>query len=384
MKREKAMNIRSPRSFVFASVVLACSVASPSGAQQAVSLGNTVSCERCRLSFEPIAVVYDLDGRAGMSPPAPQSMLRTSTGNLFLTTTNPFAPLYFDEHGTFVRTLGTPGQGPGEYNMPMWLATGPGDTVWTFDAALQRRTAWSPDGSFLITRPLPVSLPHAAVLEDGDLVMTGPVMAGVHVGRPMHRVSAAGELLNSFGDVVPFDRAGHLPGWIRRVLAPSKDGGLWASFRTEYRIERYGSDGRVRRTLERPASWFPARDPAKPTSLAVDGPQPTITSIVEDEEGLVRVLISLPAAQWQQGIGERQLQPGFEAAGVYYTPVLDYRKVFNFMVEIIDPVSNVVVVSHRGDGYAIGWLDKHHLATYREDEVGIPVIEVFRVDVVRP
>ena len=191
------MRGRSAWLLVFASVVVAGSAAGPGVAQQTVSLGNTVECERCRLSFERIATVYDLDGRAGMSPPPPQSMIRTRTGQFFLTTTNPFTPLHFDDRGTFVRTLGTRGQGPGEYSMPMWLAEGRGDTVWTFDPALQRRTAWSPDGSFLTTQSLPVMLPHAVVLETGDVVFTGPVMAGERIGRPLHRTSAAGELLSS-------------------------------------------------------------------------------------------------------------------------------------------------------------------------------------------
>ena len=167
-------------------------------------------------------------------------------------------------------------------------------------------------------------------------------------------------------------------------MAPSRDGGLWASFRTRYRVERFGNDGRVLTTFVRSVGWFPDRDPATPTSLAEDGPQPTVLSIVEDDEGLLRVLIAVPAPQWQQGIGERELQPGFESAGVYHTPILDHRKVYNFVVEVIDPTKGAVVVSHRGEGYAIGWLDNQHLATYREDDVGIPMIEVFRVEVVRP
>jgi hypothetical protein len=360
--------------------IVAASVPILAGAQERVDLGDTVACEGCFVTLERVSVVYDETGEAGMSPPAPQAMLITSSGNLFLTTTNPFRPLHFDDRGAFVGTLGTEGQGPGEYQMPMWLAQGPGDTVWAFDPALQRRTAWSPDGEFLATRALPADLPHAVVLNDGELILTGPVMSEPSFGRPLHRVSREGEIVESFGELVEFEAGGHRPGWIRRVLARSGDGGFWASHRTKYSVEKFAQDGALVGSFERSVGWFPPRDPSESTTLAEDGPQPTIRSIVEDDQGFLRILISLPDPRWEEGLGERELQPGFEAAGVYHTPVLNHGRVYDFVIEIIDPTSGAVLASQRNDGYAVGWVDAEHVATYREDEFDIPIIEVFRVE----
>lgn len=363
---------------------MAVLVSSPAGAQERVNLGDTVACERCSVTLERIAVVHDAAGDAGMSPPAPQSGLLTSSGRLFITTTNPFHPLHYGEDGAFVGTLGREGQGPGEYQMPMWVTEGPGDTVWVFDSMLRRRTGWSPDGDFLDTRPLPTLLPHAVVLDSGELILTGPVMSETSIGRPLHRVSAEGEILESFGEEVEVETGGHLPVGLRRALARSGDGGVWASHTTEYKVEKFDEEGTLLRSFERSVDWFPARDPAESSSFSEEGPPPTIRSIVEDDQGFLRVLISLPDPEWQEWLGERQLQPGFESAGVYYTPVLDHRRVYDFAVEIIDPVSGSVLASHRVDGYAVDWVDSHHLATYREDEFDIPIIEVLRVEVGQP
>lgn len=355
--------------------------------ERAVALAGSATCQRCELHIDRIAVISDEDGNAGMSH-GPESMVRTREGHFIVIPADRnmrMEPLHFGPAGEFLGKLGSPGEGPGEYSLPMSVVKGPDETIWVFDLRLFRRTAWSPRGDYLDSQHLPARLQKAVIFEDGSLVLSGPVMTADSIGLPLHLVSADGEILKSFGPATDVDPAGHIPGWIRRELQNANDGGFWAWHRSRYSIEKYTSTGERVLTLERDVEWFPGRDPGPSTSLAEGGPQPAVKGLVEDENGLLRFLLSLPAANWRQGVGERELEPGFEAVGAYRTPILDRTQVYDFAIEVIDPGTGEVLLSERFDASAFGWVDEDHFATYHtvdldENDLDVPVIEIYRVE----
>ena len=55
----------------------------------------------------------------------------------------------FDASGGFLRTLGGPGDGPGEFRDALGPAIGPGDTVWVADQRAPRYSIFGPDGTYL-------------------------------------------------------------------------------------------------------------------------------------------------------------------------------------------------------------------------------------------
>ncbi len=54
----------------------------------------------------------------------------------------------FDPGGSFARTLGGEGEGPGELRMATGLAFDPGDTLWVVDPLAKRYSVFAPDGRF--------------------------------------------------------------------------------------------------------------------------------------------------------------------------------------------------------------------------------------------
>jgi len=60
----------------------------------------------------------------------------------------------FTANGAHVRTLGGPGQGPGELQGAIFLFVGPGDTLFAPDNQNQRINRYAPDGSVLQSIPL--------------------------------------------------------------------------------------------------------------------------------------------------------------------------------------------------------------------------------------
>jgi hypothetical protein len=51
------------------------------------------------------------------------------------------------QDGEFIRTIGRPGEGPGEYGWVTSVVAGANDSLFVFDAGQQRLTVFSPDGS---------------------------------------------------------------------------------------------------------------------------------------------------------------------------------------------------------------------------------------------
>ncbi|HUF51342.1 MAG TPA: 6-bladed beta-propeller [Longimicrobiales bacterium] len=337
-------------------------------------------CGTCTVTVQRTTVIYDRDGHAGLSSPTPQDVLRTSSGKLVVISTNPAEALLFNEGGDFVKRLGRAGQGPGEYRSPRSAIQGVGDTVWIVDSGLQRRTAWSPDGAYLgAQHRIPSLLVDAVMLPNRSWVLSGPGTGATSIGLPLHLVGDDGTIAMSFGPEIDVNPTGHLPGWIRRRLADAADGNFWAVWRYEYSLEKYDSQGELRQVIERDAPWFSAGEPGRPGRLDRDGPAAAVVGMVENDEGLAKVLVTVPGRNWREGLGERELQPGFEAAGVYWTPIRDYDKVYGFVIEIIDVRRRELLYRRRFNGLALGWVDHNHFATYREDEWAIPVIEIHRV-----
>ncbi len=79
----------------------------------------------------------------------------------------------FDSDGAYRMSLGSQGQGPGEFERPITLALLPGDTLAVYDAGPRRITRFGPDGAFVRTTTLKdtrARIVAAAFLADGRLI----------------------------------------------------------------------------------------------------------------------------------------------------------------------------------------------------------------------
>ena len=82
----------------------------------------------------------------------------------------------FDSTGTFLRTIGREGAGPGEFEVLGWMYVGAGDTLYTFEPSARRVQAFASDGTFLrfgiVTSPRIGGFPYSqGVFANGSLLM---------------------------------------------------------------------------------------------------------------------------------------------------------------------------------------------------------------------
>lgn len=175
----------------------------------------------------------------------------------------------FDENGEHVRTLGGPGEGPGELGPPIGMAVDPDDRVWAADMGNNRYTLWDRDGEVVTTRSRPVTLwPYAWDAGfDGDRLLEHTQIEGDPGDGTWGflRVSASGDVPV---DSLPTPPVDHQPEsyevrddqgamFTAVPFAPSEHravgraGEHWFGVSDAYRLYRAGLDGDTLRIVER-------------------------------------------------------------------------------------------------------------------------------------
>ena len=174
----------------------------------------------------------------------------------------------FDRTGEYVRTLGRPGEGPGEFRGANGMGWGPDGLLWVVDQRLNRFTSFDSTGALVGSRRVPMStLSYAwqgAFTASGELFDLGYVQDG-EKGRPvLLRFDGA----SAYSDTIPFpDPPAHVFSWRNEqggggttipfapehvwTVSPAKQ--LWTSDAEQYRIHRVDLPGDTTLTIVRDA-----------------------------------------------------------------------------------------------------------------------------------
>ena len=119
--------------------------------------------------------------------------------------------LWFDATGRPLRTVGTTGDGPGEYRSITAVLEGPADQVLVYDAGHSRMTVLGRDGQLVRTRPLSsgspaVDLVPLTLLDDGSvLAVQGEIRVysagggAVRDSTPLLRIDSTGASVDTAG-----------------------------------------------------------------------------------------------------------------------------------------------------------------------------------------
>jgi hypothetical protein len=278
----------------------------------------------------------------------------------------------FGADGSFLRSVGRAGDGPGEFRTVNHLALLEGDTIEVYDlggARLQRLGPRFEPGS--ITR-LPGFLASSMRrTTDGRRVVNAIVAAPSGIGLPLHLVSEDGEILASFGSDPPIEdlRTPH-----RRRLSVTPRETAWSSSTTEYRLEEWTWEGLRLRSLVRSATWF-RRDGGR--QLSPDGvPNAGVRAIREDREGRLWVVALVPGTNWESGVGpwEEQL------TGEIVTGITNMERAFDTIIEVIDPGSGRLLGTQRLSVPVQGFVDDGRVYAIEITPIGDYRISVWKLE----
>jgi hypothetical protein len=241
------------------------------------------------------------------------------------------APMVYDDSGRYHGGLAA-GSGDQQFETPLFTRIGPGDSIWIFDAS-QRAFVFDPDRRFVRSIALPASPWDAAILSNGNILIAPantdhplPLLLVTSTGAPLRQIGAADST------IVP------APRW----LVVDRDGTFWTmptQFR--WRLEHWDSNGKSLGVLERHPSWFQRYNRVLPVS-ATQPPQGSILGAWLDATGRFWIMGSAADPQWRKGIGS-------SSRGQHGGVITEPDKVFDTMIEAIDPHSRQMIATTRLD-----------------------------------
>jgi hypothetical protein len=275
----------------------------------------------------------------------------------------------YNGDGSYLRTLTKRGGGPGEVSGGANVATTSGDTVYVFDSSSFRVSVFSPEHHLI--RTLNVPLLSFAATQMGDHLAVAAPKAVNGNSTTLHVMTTAGVVVRSFG--MPVGQVTNAEFQLWRHVAASGDGkSLWAAPKfDDYRLEHWSSSGKLEKLIVRLAQWFtPAGADAvsqwKPGSTP---PPALIAAIREDSLGRLWVITGVAKANWQRITSAN--------------PRAAQHLIFDSWLEVIDPERAAVIARQRLPVHALGFLGAD-LYTYEEDESGVPIVRILKVELRHP
>ncbi len=278
----------------------------------------------------------------------------------------------------FIRAVGRPGQGPGEFSLITAALPLPDGRWALFDPRNLRITHLSPSFEVLFTHPMPVAPAGNGVkpLPDGGFLATGQMVEREHYGSPLVQLDSLGGAVRYFGVDETEQQPGPLRGrMVPRVLAYHPvEGVVTMKTAVEYVIESWNRDGTLRRRILRTVPWFDWPGAAATTGRHLAGaagpPEHNVAGIQFDEAGRLWILTSTSGEDWREGLdrGGR---------------VVDQAKWRDYVLEVFDLRSERSLCTTRlTDLYVTGGFvgpGPGVLSSYREDAAGTPTITFWKL-----
>jgi hypothetical protein len=277
-----------------------------------------------------------------------------------------------DSTGQFLRYIGRPGEGPGEYRRVMAITVGDDDTLFVLDPRLNRLTTLSPVTYDVVTTktlaPGNVIAGSVIRLQHDQLVVNSMFQTRESIGYPLHAFDGSGKFQRSFGADNPIFDPRTIP---RRAITPASDSTVWSALTNRYALELWSpADGMKHLEVVRDAEWFPPYDTRPPLSRD-NPPHPEVIDVAMDHRGWLWTIIRVADRRWRRG-----LEPGPEGGFVAERE----EDVYDTIIEIIDLARRRIVASGRFPQALRPFVEpEHDYAFSYRTENDIPRIDVWRV-----
>lgn len=211
----------------------------------------------------------------------------------------------FDRDGRFLRRMGRPGDGPGEFRVVMDLGIAD-DHLFAVDRVGLRFTLMNRDGSVQSTTRLPTSPGQGgtvALPSEGWLAIAAHIRSPELFGFALHTFDLAGNRLASFD---PANDDALLPQDLDRLARrlSRAENGFWSADVNRYLVRKWDHEGALLASYQRSASWF-AEWTQRSTLSPQGGRMTEVRDIHFDEDRqLLWMLIQVPSDRpdWTEGL----------------------------------------------------------------------------------
>jgi hypothetical protein len=355
------------------STIIALAASSTATAGQSHVVPEAVSCARCSIDVRALVSMGTVEG-PGSLPGRPWDLLVDGKGRYWVALTDHF-PMIFDANGKFIQQFGKKGSGPGEFRFIGLKAALPGDSMLVND--LNRLVVVAPDLS--IARTIRTNL-DVGQIKSLDWPLNNVVFAysrgGAERASTLQQLDLSGPEAQLTRVLLsqPFGRTAAEYASSFRKIGTTKPQYFWAAHVNRYRLVRYDAVGAARDSLERKPAWFPGGAGLGMGNLTRPA-APQFTDMWEDAQGRLWTLSAQPRTDGSQAWRGIKVQ-GNEMAVANMPPAF---KMWRTMVEVIDPVKKRVIARKLLDTYAFAAVSGNRIATFTEDELGIPRITIHQL-----
>jgi DNA-binding beta-propeller fold protein YncE len=286
----------------------------------------------------------------------PSDIAKDAQGNIYILDAGNHRIQKFDSDGNFIETIGSRGQGPGEFYLPLSLDVDSRGYLYVSDPQNQRVQILKPDGADYKTISFHET-PAGTIrlLKSGDIVMGkggivfafGPGGESQSPEKLMKMLDSGGNILKEFGNPVTYkdsfvNRAGN-----NFRFAIDKDDSVYVSFEYQNRIEKYSPLGELLWKADRKLSYSTDLSKAKADvkrsggSVQLRAPQMNRSSmgVAVDSQGRVWVVTFKrqlkEEEQVQSSIGVSMMN-GQRSVSLSYEGATENRETDSFQLEIYD------------------------------------------------
>lgn len=216
------------------------------------------------------------------------------------------------------------------FEKPLFVRIGPGDSLWVFDGS-RRVLVFDPAGVPGRQFTLPLDAWDALVLDDGRLVVS-PANTGD--SNLLALLTGEGVLLRALGGGEP----------ALRLLLRGPDGEVWSLLATrQWRLEQWDTLLGRRAVVDRFPDWYQPYPTYRGPDAATP-PLPSITGGWFDSTGRIWVMGRARDPDWRTGI-----TPASGGIGDSSVVITDLDKVFDTVIEIVDPATGYGITQARFD-----------------------------------
>jgi hypothetical protein len=344
---------------------------------QVLPVGSIKTCPACVIEWKHVLTLGATDDAPLSGMPA--HIARASDGTIYVVDQRDRLPQVLGKDGRQARTFGRRGAGPGEYQEARAILIGADRRLHIIDPVLNRRTILSPTGELLGTASLGAGtmvMGDAAALPNGHFLINRVLTDPEGAGFALHEIDASGKRLRLFAEGDYNIRRPY--SMLRRVFA-RQDGGVWVAHEYSNLIERHSKDGSVDLVLKRDADWLkPLPRGESPSGGDFDRPPtPAVKAIWEDADGLLWTATNVASTSWKPGPTFAEWRTAGEP------PRNPPQQNWDTVIEVLDPGKRVLLTSLRVHAYVVYNVLNGYLASYREDDDGTPLVDLWRVNLKR-
>lgn len=336
-------------------------------AQEPITIESDPQCQTCQIMLD---TVLTLGGPSDTVLLAYNSKVAIdSRGRLYV------APLYsegqiavYAPDGHLLQLAGRKGQGPGEFDGISQIAA-VHDTIHVFEGP--RHSVMEPDLSYAVRIHVLPLFPQFVAYVEGSLFVTSVTQLAPHLRGPVYQIDS-NEVVASFGgDLSPIVH----PTQRLHLVTGTKHGRVITAPIYQYRWEYWNEEGQVARAFLRDAEWFrPWTDWNTPNPRAVR-PKPVLTAMWEDQAGRLWTVVTVADEEWS---ATEHVRRGEQQAIAGGSEDYDYDRVFDSIIEIIDPDARRVIARTRLDVTIHGVTNQNVLYGKTQHDDGHIIIRLWR------